>query len=235
MSDFLDAWSAVQTEIHETAVSKGWWEESEEIKLVRDIYQESIGQFLQDKGDTKSSKADATIAACFDALGARNDAELIALMHSELSEALEWLRHNAQSDKIPDFLAVEEELADTVIRIMDAAEAKGWKVGEMITPGANPEISEPGFVAAWNHVACKFCSNPRDSWIWDNWIAVLHMDLSKALECLRHGDTPDGPLSNVVTLIMEISAERGWRVAEAIEAKMAMNRTRSHKHGGKIF
>ena len=74
MSDFLDAWSAVQTEIHETAVSKGWWEESEEIKLVRDIYQESIGQFLQDKGDTKSSKADATIAACFDALGARNDA-----------------------------------------------------------------------------------------------------------------------------------------------------------------
>ena len=40
----------------------------------------------------------------------RNDGELIALMHSELSEALEGLRHkNPKSDKIPEFSSVEEE------------------------------------------------------------------------------------------------------------------------------
>ncbi len=42
----------------------------------------------------------------------RNNGEMIALMHSELSEALEGLRHN-------DWKNVAEELADTVIRIMD--------------------------------------------------------------------------------------------------------------------
>jgi len=46
---------------------------------------------------------------------------LIALVHSELSEALEAERVNMQSDKIPEFSGVEEELADTIIRILDMA------------------------------------------------------------------------------------------------------------------
>ncbi len=43
----------------------------------------------------------------------RNDAELIALMHSELSEALQALRNNEPLEK------VAEELADCIIRIFD--------------------------------------------------------------------------------------------------------------------
>jgi NTP pyrophosphatase (non-canonical NTP hydrolase) len=63
----------------------------------------------------------------------RNEGELIALMHSELSEALEGLRHgNPPSDHIPAFSAVEEEFADVVIRIMDHAAAKGYRVGEAL-------------------------------------------------------------------------------------------------------
>lgn len=51
---------------------------------------------------------------------ARNEGEIIALIHSEISEALEGLRAgNPPDDKVPEFGNVEVELADAVIRIMD--------------------------------------------------------------------------------------------------------------------
>jgi NTP pyrophosphatase (non-canonical NTP hydrolase) len=51
-----------------------------------------------------------------------NKAEKIALMHSELSEGLENIRHGeGPSDHIPEFKGIEEELGDEMIRVMDFA------------------------------------------------------------------------------------------------------------------
>lgn len=65
--------------------------------------------------------------------GERNDGEMIALMHSELSECLEALRHgNPPDSHIPEFKGSEAELADVIIRIMDYGVAKGLRIAEAI-------------------------------------------------------------------------------------------------------
>lgn len=55
----------------------------------------------------------------------RNHAELIALVHSELSEALEADRKGLMDDKLPHRNGLEVELADAMIRIFDMAGGLG--------------------------------------------------------------------------------------------------------------
>ena len=65
--------------------------------------------------------------------GEQNEGEKICLMHSELSECLDALRHgNPPDNHIPEFSGLEAELADTVIRIMDFAYQKKLRLPEAI-------------------------------------------------------------------------------------------------------
>lgn len=51
----------------------------------------------------------------------RNVGELLCLVHSEISEAMEGFRKNLMDEKLPHRKAFEVELADALIRIFDIA------------------------------------------------------------------------------------------------------------------
>lgn len=66
--------------------------------------------------------------------GAARPAEQVALIHAEVSELLENIRNPIpeKSSKMPEYLAEEEEAADIIIRVMDMAGHRKWRLGQAI-------------------------------------------------------------------------------------------------------
>lgn len=59
----------------------------------------------------------------------RNKGELLCLIHSEISEAMEGERKNLMDDKLPHRKMAEVELADALIRIFDYCGGFGYDLG----------------------------------------------------------------------------------------------------------
>ena len=58
----------------------------------------------------------------------RNFGEMLALVHSEVSEALEGHRKDIMDDKLPHRKMVEVEMADIIIRVLDICGAYNFDV-----------------------------------------------------------------------------------------------------------
>jgi NTP pyrophosphatase (non-canonical NTP hydrolase) len=86
---------------HSTSIKAGWWKEIENLTV-----------FMRSHG------VDSRLLRFMTAqvVGTKT-----ALIHSEISEALEGYRKDAQDDHLPAFKSVDVELADALIRIFDLA------------------------------------------------------------------------------------------------------------------
>ena len=153
----------------------------------------------------------------------RSDGECFALMHSELSEALEELRNGHKvneiyyHDKKPEGVPIE--LADVVIRILDWAEHKGLDIER------NGEESKGIYRN----------SEKSDALIDGDFINHMHGLLSQAFMDRNFGGTGEVHLRRVITMIEEHLAAHGIHLYDVILIKMAYNKTRPYKHGGKRF
>lgn len=106
--EFALAFNTQAAKVHQWAMQKGFWDEEE----VREPNK---------AGGVVRKMESLTVPA------------KIALIHSELSEAMEAHREgNRFDDKLPERSGIEVELADAVIRIMDLAGALGLDVGGAI-------------------------------------------------------------------------------------------------------
>ena len=123
MQEFIDGWNKLAKDVHVTAVTKGWWDPPEEAKELMTAISELSPNRAQCQHLTR----------LVETLADRNDGEMIALFHSELSELLEGIRHgNPESEKLPGFTSAEEECADVLIRMMDTAQKRGWNIAEAV-------------------------------------------------------------------------------------------------------
>ena len=158
----------------------------------------------------------------------RTFGDLIALVHSELSEALEayrdygdtdahwqWHDHDGKEVRRPE--GVPFELADVVIRVADMAEHYGVDLGN---PFDQPVFMErPTFgdsIAALHYLVSM-------TFYW-------HEDVG-----ITRGGSWEQCLRLIVTGVYGMAPRYGIDLDAAIEAKMEYNRTRNYRHGGKAL
>jgi hypothetical protein len=157
----------------------------------------------------------------------RNDAEMFDLVHSEISEAGEavWLG-NQTSVKTPDYTCLEEELSDAIIRLMDQTYARNWDV----VPLVENFDTDTEWIGTELHLGASYpvVTNTDIERV----LFRANYTLSMALEDLRHSRNPSAWLAKTLVLLFRLGrSSPDWDLYGAVDAKMAYNSTRPHKHG----
>ena len=111
MQETKDFINNLSKEIHRANKNKGFWEDRENIPH---MMEELDGYFSKDK---------------IEAVQKAFIAQMLALINSEISEALEADRKDLMDDKLPNRLGLEVELADAFIRICDMAVGLSMDLG----------------------------------------------------------------------------------------------------------
>ena len=168
----------------------------------------------------------------------RTFGDLIALVHSELSEALEAYRDKhiwtdwRQLQTYPNGQprGVGSELADVVIRVADMAEWYGVDLERVVIEArTDPNRAHDLYVRTY-----EIGASPS----FGDWITQLH---SRSTDIwnggLQHawGQIWQNPIGLFVHDIERMAAHYGIDLDAAIEAKMEYNRGRSYRHGGKAL
>lgn len=110
--DFIKAFDIIADDVHQTAKDKGWWDVQTAEEWLENDY--PTGSETTHQFDIRTFKAGQQNPE-------PNKAEKLALIHSEISEALEGIRKPGPDKHCPEFTNEEIELADAIIRIMDYA------------------------------------------------------------------------------------------------------------------
>ncbi len=123
--------------------------------------------------------------------------------------------------------------------IHEVNRSKGWWDDELVLPDkVEGYLRAAGADEAFiQQIRAKVMRNDGEA------LMLVVTEVAEAMEGLRHQNPPDDKVpafsaaeaecADVVIRLMDLCHARGWRLAEAIEAKVAFNQTRPFKHGGK--